>query len=163
MQGFRVDLLVEIGVLRASIRGTIRIVDGPRASGPILVRLLKEEGNMLRYGITLSPPVPNSQGVVDVVERRLLVVLNGQEESLQTIGRATDGTFPQPNDLLVAQESQVHLELRDVDDAGNIQDPPTVLDFHADTEAPVSSGPIALAFKGEEPDEPSPQEPPTEA
>lgn len=104
-------------------------------------RLVWETREMLLYEIRIAPVSAES----DVLERHLKVVVNGTEVGVVRYARET----VKVGGLRFLDGDEVHLELRDVDDAGNASEP-AILDFIAkDTIPPDAPEGFGVELIGE--------------
>lgn len=113
----------------------------PLAFKTVLVRTEKGDPMALVYNVTSAPAVD-----ADVVERRLLVTVNGVEQQASVFPSDTTSF----GEVKFAQNDSVVLTLVDVDDAGNVSTP-AVLEFVAnDTIPPSAPGSLGAALVREE-------------
>jgi hypothetical protein len=113
----------------------------PARPGPLRAHLLREEGTMLIYGITVEPPSDPDE----VVGRKLTVEVNGTTR--ETLAVAQDAT-----ELEIAFEAEdvVVLTLTDVDEAGNEASSEPLSFTAADTLPPDAPGPLSARLIREE-------------
>lgn len=91
------------------------------------VSLIKQEDDMLVYGVSAAAPVDN-----DVVERRLTVDVQGSE----TVTTAFSADTTDFGEIMVERNALVDVSLVDVDDSGNVSEPATISFVATDTIPP---------------------------
>lgn len=130
-------LVEAIDRLTAKVRRQSMWLRQPR----LVVRVLRQEKNMLVYAVTAGLPVDG-----DVVERRLTIEVAGAEPEQRTY----NGTDTDLGEVRVEQDATVTLSLVDVDDAGNVSEPAVVTFQANDTIPPSQPGQFGVALVREE-------------
>lgn len=143
MRGWELNLLFELGGVKASLRGTIRCIQGPPMPGPLKYQLVQEDSGMKVqiYDVTLPTP-----GAADVVGREFSVKV-GEGEAVIT---PLDGTATLVSGIKAERDAIVTLTLVDIDDAGNRSEARVLTFTSADTIAPPQPGEMSVSLVGEE-------------
>jgi len=93
----------------------------------------------LKVQLPALPDVPH-----DIVRRRLVVIVDGQELDDMPVALATDSV-----QLSIEQDADVQLELRNIDDSGNPSEPAIVTFKAVDTVPPPAPGSFGVVVVGE--------------
>ena len=135
-----VQILRDILEVCRSILKLLRL----RQPGLVFLKVVSEEGTMLKFKVALPPP-----GAPDVVSRNLSLTIGDEETMMVTL----PGSALESEEYIRAEGTVITGSLSDVDDAGNVS---PARDFSltlVDTIAPPMPGEVGLTVTEELPDE----------
>lgn len=129
-------------ILKVLLSMKFRICPPGRMSVRFVQELLEENTmDTIVFDVSLPPvSVPS-----DVVSRELQVIVDGAQAEVKSVGK--DDTVV--SRISVPQDSAVRLELRNIDDSGNVSEP-SVFEFTAvDTISPPAPGTLGVVIVDE--------------
>lgn len=115
----------------------------PVPGGMYLVNLREIPGMSNQFEATVALPALAEGEAGEVVSRQFTKQINGQEPVVETIG-----VDQAQHVFACVQGDVIHLELRNIDDAGNVSPTASVLDFTVvDTTPPEAPGAMTVALR----------------